>query len=344
MSRLRTIVPAGCAVVVILAIILSVGAFVWPGFLRSPPAPPPPTTMRYDDPMALLPSDTNWLVGADLVRARKQGILEPILAYLTNPPKGMPTIPGEPLPAGLAEVLRDGESVMLAGIAGGEPARPVMILTTQGPIDVEKVKKACHATENQPVHGHVVYDADPWQKDGRSLLAFPGERMMLFSTREFPHFVKVLAPGPRPAHPSLDLIQEARQGTIWAVLQIDERSKGSIKKTLPEALAALVPPLQEARGMILKLSVPAGASSVDARLDAVCFKDVDAAAIAEAGQSAWKQSAFLRLAARAFVKDAGIASMLGDFDNMKISAAGSRASANVQFSEKTLQLLQGQKK
>src|SRR5947209_7996706 len=72
---LATILPILVGLLVIGAALFAVTAFLWPGFLR--PAPP-----RINDPMALLPADSNWIVGADLAQARQQGILEPMLSFL----------------------------------------------------------------------------------------------------------------------------------------------------------------------------------------------------------------------------------------------------------------------
>src|SRR4051794_918042 len=91
-SVLLALLPIGCGLILVLGVILALAAFVWPGFLKSPAVPP------INDPMTLVPGDSNWVLGADLDAARMQGVLEPVLSFVTNPP---PVVPGEPLPQAL---------------------------------------------------------------------------------------------------------------------------------------------------------------------------------------------------------------------------------------------------
>ncbi len=225
------VVLGGCATLVALAAILAFTAFVTPGFLRSttPPA--------IDDPLALLPANSNWAVGADLEQARARGMLEPVLSFMMKPPPG---VPGEPLPAALADVVRDGDSLLIAGTAGDDRARPVVIVVTRVPVAVDKVKQACNAGPVTRMHGFQVYRADLGKKGTAAWLAFPGERLVLLSEMSEGDFGNLLAAAlQHTPHPAIDLIQEARVAPLWGTAFFDEPMKKKLNASSPADMAQL---------------------------------------------------------------------------------------------------------
>src|SRR4051794_34018680 len=64
-SGLLAVLLPGCGLLLIVGVLGLLAAFVWPGFLR-----PTTTPLTIADPMALVPADSNWLLGADLDKLR----------------------------------------------------------------------------------------------------------------------------------------------------------------------------------------------------------------------------------------------------------------------------------
>jgi hypothetical protein len=336
----------GCALVAVIGGIALLAAFVWPGFLRPTNVPP----QHIDDPMALVPADSNWVIGADLDRLRAQGVLEPMLSLLTNPPPG---VPGNAFPAGMADVVRDGESLLIAGTAGDNQAKPVIVLTTRGPVDVETVKRACIARVAQKMHGHAVYrtemgKAGPDKKGSLGWLAFPGERLVLLSEAQEKDFAALLAAAaePRP-HPSAERIVEAKKTPLWGVLTFDARMKVKLNETLANEMAGVVPLLQKAHSATFVMENPEKATSLKGQLDVNCGNDADAAELAAAAQKYWdaKKGQLALVAALLSLQDPALGGLVGDLSRtIKIEAKGPRAVVGLEITEKTLQKLQKRKK
>jgi hypothetical protein len=336
----RNLLSTGLSLVVVLGAILAVAAFLWPGLLRTPPAPPA-APVGITDPMALVPADSNWLLGADLEQARKQGVLDPIVSFLAHPPAALPD---DLLPPGLAEVLRNGESLLVAGKMGTDDVdRPVVIVTLKSASDVETVKAVCNAGATTPMHGHTAYHTDLGEKGTQAWLAFPGERLVVLSTRREPEFARLLDPTKHQQHPAHALIQEAQQAPVWAVLCVDDRLLDALKGVGTDEFAPLLGSLKAARGAIVKLAFPEKPPAIDGTLAVVCTSEADAAKVADQGQQAWATTKQTRLQAQAGLAflNPVLAGLMGDLNrSMQINADGARVAARVQVTTKTLQQLQ----
>lgn len=212
-------------------------------------------------------------MGADLDRLRAQGTLEPILSYLTNARLG---VPESGFPASMADVIRDGESLLIAGIAGNEQAKPVIVLKTRGPVDVEKVKNDCNARAPRNIHGHTVFRTEtgktaPDKKTSLGWLAFPGEQLVLMSEANEKDFAALLAAAAHPQpHPSAERIAEAKTTPLWAVLTFDARMKAQLNETFATEMAGVVPALQKGRSAVLFMELPEKDSALKCRLEVLC--------------------------------------------------------------------------
>jgi hypothetical protein len=305
--------------------------------------PTPPA--RIDDPMALLPADSNWVVGADLDRLRAAGTLEPMLRLLTRPPAGFA---GDPFPAGMADVVRDGQSLLIAGVAGDEKAKPVVILTTRGPADAEKIKQACHAGAEQKIQGFTAYRTQRGEGEGGKnitvgWLAFPGERVVLWSEATEPDFAALLAAASKPAgHPPAESIREAREAPLWSVLHFDAGMQQKLQETLRKYAGDMAAALQTGRGAILKIEFAEKAASANVKLDVLFGNEADAAVMAIAAEKSWRENkALLPLAVMFLPRDHPAAGVVRDLTKtLSIRANGTRAVATMQLSAKTLQQLE----
>lgn len=343
---LFAILLAGCALIAVIAGIALLAAFVWPGFLRPTNVPP----ARIDDPMALVPAESNWVMGADLDRLRAQGTLEPILSYITNPPPG---VPSSGFPSGMTEIVREGESLLIAGTAGDAQTEPVFVLKTRGPVDVEKIKKECNARAPQKMHGHTVYrtemgKAAPDQKPSLGWLAFPSEQLVLISKANEKDFAALLAAAAHPQpHPSAERIAEAKRTPLWAVLTFDSRMKTRLNEILAAEMAEVVPALQKGRTAVLIMETPKKDTALKGRLEVLCGNEADATELTAVAQKYWSgKKAFLQGAAILLaLQDPALGFLVGDATrSIKIEAQGPRAIVGLEITEKTLQKLQKGKK
>jgi hypothetical protein len=336
---------------VVLAVIFAVAAFVRPGFLRSPAAPIEPI----NDPLALLPEGSNWFIGGDLDRLRSQGMLEPVLAYLMDSSPGLPRVPGERLPPGLAGIVRDlGRSVVITGRAGeeadkpAEDTKPAVMLVTRDPVDMDRVKSVCNAEETTSIHGRTVYRVRAWEKGTTGWLTFPGERLVVITKRPGEELARLLAPGPRPPHPAIGLIVDAQQHPVWGVAYFDESMKNALRKKAPKELDKLTPLVLQGRGAFMHVrfadnAAPDNPWSIEAKLNVVCNRDADAARLAKAGQEVWDETKTMRglLQLGLGFKNAAFAGLLGDINReTTIGVDGPRATTTLRLTPKTLEQLQ----
>jgi hypothetical protein len=331
------LVPIGCGLVVILLVLVALAAFVWPGFWR---AKPPTIT----DPLALIPADSNWIVGADFNEARRLGLLEPTLAFAANPPPAFLGVKVPRVGEELAAILNDCESMLVASRFGKDATRAIVVLTAKGPVDVEKVKHACRAAESQQVHGYTVYRAQVFDEGRPAWLAFPSERLILLSHTDEMSFAQLLAGGARPPHPARDLIDEAKDRWIWGVIHNDEGFQEGLKGTMrAKEFAPLLPVLPKARGAVWSIQPTGSPLAPEARIEIVCGSDADAAELLRAAQKTWKATLLMRLGTQALLGAAvnrGLAGLAGDVNRTAAFAAeGPRVVLTIQVSEKTYQLI-----
>jgi hypothetical protein len=328
------------ALLLVVGLIVLLAAYVWPGFMRLP-APAP----AIDDPMSVLPADSNWVIGADLERLRGRQVLEPILALLVSPPPGVPV---EGMPQSLVNLLRDGDRVLIAGSAPDDPPRMTVAMVTKDPVNIERFKQELKASPSRTLRGFVLYrveirnsEADP--KGTLGWLAVPGKHLAVVSTLDEVRFAALLADAERhPAHPAQDLIQEAQADPLWAVLRFDDRMKKALKKTLPGELAQS-PALQDARGALVRVDFPEKPESLQAKLDVLCASDADAGALADAGNKYWKvqKAKLAAIQLGLMFINPPLARVLEEFGrNVTIYAEADRARVTVQLMKKTLDQVQ----
>ncbi len=327
------------AILVVVAAAALLAAYVWPGFLRSTPAP------HIEDPLALLPPQSNWVLGADLDRLRERGALEPTLNLLMNPPPGVPI---EPLPAGLAEAMRGGSTLLVAGTTGEDPPRPTLLLTTRAPADAERIKRLLNANAARQVHGFTVYRAAPGDaaRDSVAWLTFPGERLVVLSQLPEPRLAALLAEaGKHPPHPAGDLMNQAKGTPLWAALHFDDRMKQSLRTRLPAGFKDALPVLERSRGAIATLDFPEQAKVARAKVEVFCASEEDADRLAAAAQKYWNANKALLSAALLLpVLDAPVRALIGDVTrSLKVEVQEGHAVASVELSEKTLRLLKAEK-
>jgi hypothetical protein len=340
---LAFLVP-GCGLLLALGVVVLLAGFFWPGYFRTPPA----ALVRIDDPLTLLPADSNWVLGADLDKLRAGGTLEPILDFLANPPAGFAN---DVFSAGMADIVRDGQSLLIAGTAGDDKSKPVIILATRGPADVEKIKKECHAGAEQRMHGFTAYrtqigKGEPGKKIAPGWLAFPSDCVVLLSEAAEPDFAALLAAASKPStHRDAASIRAARAAPLWSVLHFDARMKRKLTETLPKDMGELAAALQKGRGAILQIEFPN--ASANARLDVMHGNDADAAELAKAGQKSWSENKALLQGAVFLMglQKHPATGLLRDLTRtLSIDANGTRASATMQLTEKTLQELEKKQK
>jgi hypothetical protein len=345
-GTIMVILVPGCCLLVVLAVAVPLAALFWPEFFRAPS----PSSARVDDPMALLPAGSNWVLGADLDKLRADGTLEPMLGLLTNPPAGFPS---DALPPGMADVVRDGQSLLVAGAAGDDKAKPVVILTMRGPADVEKIKRQCRVGAEQSMHGFAAYrtqigKGEPGKKAAPGWLAFPGERVVLLSEASEQDFAALLAAARTPtAHPAAEFIGEARSAPLWAVLHFDAGMKQKLKETLAKYVGEMATALQTARGAILKIEFPEKAVSANVKLEVLYANEAEAAAMAKAAQKSLQENQLL-LQGALFVmalQNHPATGLVRDMTKtLSINANGTRAVATMQLTEKTLQQFEKRQK
>jgi hypothetical protein len=337
------LVLPGCGLLVALAVAVPLAWLYWPEFFGAPPV------ARIDDPMALLPADSNWVVGADLDKLRADGTLEPMLRLLTRPQAGFASAA---FPAEMADVVRDGQSALIAGVAGDEKAKPVVILTTRGPADAEKIKKACHAGATQKIQGFTAYRTQRGEGEaGKNVtagwLAFPGDRVVLWSEATEPEFAALLAAARKPAgHPAAESIREAQAAPLWAVLHFDAGMQQKLQETLQKYVGAMAAALQTGRGAILKIEFAEKPALANVKLDVLFSNEADAAVMTIAAEKSWQENkALLPLAVMFMPRDHPAAGVVRDLTKtLSIRANGTRAVATMQLSGKTLQQLEQRQK
>jgi hypothetical protein len=323
-GRLLPIVLTLCDLAVAAGALFPLAAYVWPGFLRSPAA------RRTDDPMAFLPPDSNWIVGADLVALRDQGVLEPAVRFLVDPPPGVPI---RSLPPEWVGLLRDGDSLLIAGNTTEHPPRPAIALRTAEPVDVERVKQASSAAQGRKVHGHTVYRADPGLHGAKGWLTIPGDHLVIYSEMSETAFADLIAgAGKQPPHPALDLIGEAKlAGPVWGAALMDARMWEKLSEKPPAGMAAILSALQPARGAAAGVSFPRDPPSVKAMANIHFTKEDDAAKFAAVGK--------LSLAAVGLFGGGNPALLALVGKGMTIEPKGQRTVVSVQVPEETLRLL-----
>jgi hypothetical protein len=337
-SRIVPLALTGVTLLVVVAAVAALAAFIWPGFLRTAP--------RIDDPMALLPGDSNWIIGADVDRLRTRGVLEPVLGLLVSPP---PMVPIAPLAAGVAELVRDSERLLVAGAAGDATSRSTLVLVMREPVNTEQVRRQCHAGASRRIHGHLVYRADPDKSGATAWLAFPGDRLIVLSNLEQAAFATLLVnaiAAERPAHPVAELLQETGGAPFWAVAHFDEHMKGKLKDALPAELAAAHASI--GHGAILSVTLPDDPPALQARLSVLCAGgDANVLTVNLAVQRYWqklkKEMAAAQLALMVFNPPLG--SLLSDLGrSVHIRTQDARVVVTGEVTEKTLRRLKEMKK
>jgi hypothetical protein len=333
------IVVSVVVAVLVLALIAGLLAFVWPGFLRRT-APP-----NINDPFAFLPVDSNFILGANLSTLRAQGKLDAALAILRAPPQVGPL---QGIPPELEGIVRDGDLLLAADkMREGEDPRPVFILRTQRPVDVEKVKAACGAVPSLPLHGFTVFRADPGNRGGSAWLAIPGDHLVVLSGQKDHEFGDLLGAAQKKgaAHPALELIRQVEAAPGWGVVPFDASVKKKIQAAIPNMPAqggdpGLGPMLQKARGATLTLEW-IDPPALKAKLRVLCNDNDDAAKIAEAAKQLWGPiKAFAPFVVVGKVQDpAQRALVIEAIRTLAFQQDGDAAVATLQLSEKALQQL-----
>jgi hypothetical protein len=329
---------SGCLAVVA---ILSVTAFVWPGFLvPGRPASQARSLLVY------VPSESPLIAGAQVGLFRKDPQFRASWNDLQQKVAQLPDFPPD-----ARALLDDADEIIVAGPTNLQgPA--VFIGSTEQPYDPEKVKRLAKAGPPQVVDGQTVYPTENLVAGRVSFLALPSDRIIVLGLMPREDFAKLLAgAGKNRLHPDLqEQVDHAHTGFAWVAARFDDGVKqqmaqlnaqfGPMAFLFGPDVPNLIALTQRAKGALL--SVDLGNQKLKLSVGVTCATEADAGQFKLATTNVWNGQAKILLGlaplGEAFVP--GLGKLAGEVEkSFMVEQKANTALLSVELNQDTLQEL-----
>lgn len=272
----------------VLLLLVVAAAFIWPGFLRSTPTKSNQRAVARQthvagqkDLLAYVPASTDLVVGADL-------------AFLRNKPEVRQQFENGLRQQGATaehiEILNSVDRGILAMGGFGKRVRNVMAFNMLNPVDSEKMRTAFHAGPAQTIEGKAVSLIPAPDGKSNDYLAMPQEKTVVVGSMAQADFVTVLDGNGKLAADMESLVNELRQKSLWAVVNLQAVVKEKAKEVdslnmVPEGAQAM-PALKNAKLAAFSIDWDKGAKL---QLDILCANEQDASQIESSAKAAWEK-------------------------------------------------------
>ena len=319
-----------------LLLVLAIAAFLWPGFLvgkdkvagnvkaGAPPAPQAPL-----DPLAFVPNNCDYILGANL-------------AFLRTKPETMQQFEQalkqqNALNPVALDLVKNAERGIIAGLIG--PTDNVVVaFSSVAVLDPQKVIQAFNAGPAETIQGKTVYKVAGRGAPGRELLAMPTDKMVVFGSMSEVDFVKILDARGALSPDMQAHVNGVNQKTGWGVVNVQAALKDKAGQ-----LKALEAKPGGAQAMAAIKNAKTAAFSLDAandtrlQIDVQFANDQDATTVEAFAKGYWEKEAKPALAMLPFMlgKQAGGALTNDINQTFKIQRQGSQVTASVTITENT---------
>ena len=320
-----------------ICVLLGVGAFVWPGFLRS----------NNSALLAFVAPDANMVMHADLKQTRTK--MEPLEKMFRE--QGIGKNPGQPENNAMIDLMKNADKLVVSSNTAKSKDSATTVI--QAPAaEIEKFKKSPGMGAPLTIGGHAnVYK----QAGGGGILprfvAFPAADIVVFADQPEAEFIRILDRGKKGVqqNAAIDLGKSASGSLVWVAVIFDADMRKNMKQSLQQfgkaskKMEAAVPAVDGCKGVVISFEAT---NKQDLKIAAslTCKDAGDAAKMKDGLDDGFNQlRGFLAIMQNAGGMMPGQAEfpkgIIQDLNSTAFQVQGSNASATLTITSQSLQEL-----